>query len=204
MKQEERLHRYVSTLKQIEGREGAFAIFTHEPSGKFVQLASLHKKGGFIIDIPVIKENPQLSKKEISKIPGDFEKRSEKGCMAYNKRFDSLDDAVKFIEYFFREICSLPENCPIKVESHKGETKCDLYGKTVKEKNIKIVETPLNEARKIGIPKNRIEKLIEDHICFAKEKSNLSDDELEDEIKIIKERGAIFPALCLKCKKKLK
>jgi hypothetical protein len=200
MKREERLKLYRSTLKQIEGKEGAFAIFTNETQGKFIQFATHDGKEGFIADIPDI----QLSKEEIARIPKDFEENPQDQWTTYDRDCD-LDEAVELTEYFFREVCSLPYDYEVTVKVDKGEIECDLCGKTIRNQN--VITPPaiyLDEARKLGLTETKIRKLVEWHISLIKEGDVVPESELGDAIKFTKEEGPIFPILCRQCMKKLR
>jgi len=199
VQKKERLKLYRSTLKEIQGREDAFAIFEVKKPRKIIQFATIGKKD-FLADIPEY----YLSEKYIKKLPKGFVRWKDADLVTYEKDC-SLDEAVELTEYYFRKIMSFPENYNVSVEFHKGEEKCDLCGKTIKDRDLPDPpELFIDEARQLGIPKKRIKEIIQQCIELLDRADFGTAEEYEEAIKLTKKEGPIFPTICLKCLKKLR
>ncbi len=198
MKLQPRLQLLRAALQAIEGQKGAFVIFTTDCHEAFIQFASNDEEPGVVADIPDI----DLSEDEAAKIPSEFRREEYDEFIAFRKDC-TVAGGAETTEWFFRTICTLPDDYSVKVELESGETFCDLCGHKIAENA--VVSPPdmdPSDARRLGMSETRIAKLIDEHILHVTQEVGDSTDKLAEQIALIKEDGPIFPTLCRKCRKR--
>lgn len=197
-------------LKNIQGRDGAFAIITEADTGHFINFGTLDD-GQLYLDIPVNNSEPNSFEiGELTDVISGLEEREVSAGRTLNKHC-TVDEAADATVAFLEEVCGVTESDGIEIDVHLGEVSCPACGETVEDSETKVTELYLDEARELEVEEDVIQEAIgyaEDEIrgSIGGEElgldENHSDEEYEEAVRDAAEQGPIFVPLCKNCHNK--